>query len=282
MNINTLKTEAINCLFISCGCSILALGVAWFFVPNGLLTGGSAGLSLLLHYITSYNVGSIMIVINLPLLLLGYKYLGKMFTLRTIFTILLVSFLIDFSIEVLEVQAFVVDPVLASIFGGIFIGLGLGLVIKGNASAGGSTIVASIISSRSEIKASSVILCIDSIIIVSALFVFDDRANVLWSIVSIYVTTKIIDFILTGSLDKKVVYLVTNKIDLFKQLISAELGPHGTILQGHGLENNEDKRMILIVVEVSKLQVLRQMIKDNDEEAFLIISEANEMLGRGH
>ena len=282
MNTNTLKTEVINSLFIICGCGVLALGVAWFFVPNALLTGGSAGLSLLLHYITSYNVGIIMIAINLPLLLVGYKYLGKMFTLRTILTILLVSFLIDFAIEVIELKAFVIDTVLASIFGGIFIGIGLGLVIKGNASAGGSTIVAKIISSRSEIKASSVILCIDSVIIISALFIFDDRVSVLWSIVSIYVTTKIIDFILTGSLNKKVVYLVTHKIELFKQLITAELGPHGTILQGHGLENNEEKRMILIVVEVSNLQVLRHMIKDYDEEAFLIISEANEMLGRGN
>lgn len=282
MNTNTLKKEAINSLFIICGCMILALGVVWFFIPNALLTGGSAGLSLLLHYISAYSVGVLLVAINLPLLLVGYKYLGKMFTVRTIFTIALVSVLIDVAIEGLALKAFVMDTVLASIFGGIFIGLGLALVMKGNASAGGSTIVAKVISSRTEVKASSVILCIDFFIIVSALFIFEDRASVLWSIVSIYVTAKVIDLILTGSLNKKVVYLVTDKIDLFKQLITAELGPHGTILQGHGLENNEQKRMILIVVEVSKLQVLRQMINDNDKEAFLIISEANEMLGRGH
>ncbi len=280
MNTHRLKTEVINSLFIISGALLLALGLVWFFIPNGLLTGGSAGLSLLLHYISSYSVGFIMIAINLPLLLIGYKYLGKMFTLRTILTIVLISFLVDFGIEVLDLKAFVLDRVLASIFGGVFVGLGLGLVIKGNSSAGGSTIVARIISSRTEIKASSVIFFIDLIIIGSALFLFDDRVSVLWSVISIYVTTKIIDFILTGRLDKKVVYLVTNKIDLFKRLIKEELGPHGTVLKGQGLENDEDKRMILIVVEVSKLQVLRKMIKNNDQDAFLIISEANEMLGR--
>ena len=148
----------------------------------------------------------------------------------------------------MELAAFVLDAALAFIFGGIFIGLGLALVIKGNSSAGGSTIIARILSSKSEIKPSSVILVIDSLIITSALFIFDDNTNVLWSIVSIFITTKIIDFILTGSLNKKVVYLVTKKVELFSKLIQEQLGPDGTILSGLALNEKENKKMILIVV----------------------------------
>ena len=253
MNNNILKKELGNYAFIITGCIFLALGVVWFFVPNDLLTGGTAGLSLLLHYVSPYSIGTLMIAVNLPLLLIGYKYLGKMFAFRTIVTIVLISIFIDLFVEVLELEAVILDKSLASIFGGAFIGLGLALVIKGNSSAGGSTIIAKIVSSKSEIKPSTVILCIDFIIITSALFIFEDKTSILWSIISIYVTTKVIDFILTGSLNKKVVHLVTNKVDLFTKLIKEELGPEGTVISGQGFSNNEEKKIILLVVEVTKL-----------------------------
>ncbi len=279
---NTLfsDVELKNYAFIVLGSLFLGLGVVGFFMPNGILTGGTAGLSLLLHYVTSYTVGSLMVAVNIPLLIIGGKYLGKMFALRTVITILLISLCIDFLAEVIQLQAFVLDTILAALFGGIFIGIGLALVIKGNSSAGGSTIVARIVASKTEIKPGQVILIIDSLIILSSLFVFDDTAKVLWSIVSIYVTTKVIDMMLTGSLNKKVVYLVTNKTEILKMEIREHLGPHGTILNGDGLFEGENKKMILIVVEVTKLQYLRELVRKNDPDGFLIISEASEMLGR--
>jgi len=269
-----------NYSFILAGSLMLGLGVVWFFVPNQLITGGTAGLSLLLHYITPFTIGTLMIAVNIPLLIIGIKYLGKMFAVRTVITIVLISAIIDFFVEVLHLEAFVLDTILAAIFGGIFIGIGLALVIKGNSSAGGSTIIARIVSSKTEIKPGQVILIIDTLIVLSALLIFDDNIKILWSVVSIYITTKVIDMILTGSLNKKVVYLVTNKVETLKIKIREELGEHGTILSGDGLYDNEKKKMILIVVEVSKLQYLRELVKQNDPDGFLIITEANEMLGR--
>jgi len=269
-----------NYIFIIMGSLFLSAGLVGFFLPNELLTGGTAGLSLLLHYITSYSVGVLMVAVNLPLLIIGGKYLGKMFALRTIITILLISVFIEFFTEVVELRAFILDPILATIFGGISIGIGLALVIKGNSSAGGSTIVARIVSSKTEIKPGQVILIIDSLIIFSSLFVFDDTAKVLWSIVSIYITTKVIDLILTGSLNKKVIYLVTSKPHELKVLIREQLGPDGTILKGEGLFEGQNKEMILIVVEVTKLQLLREIVREHDPDAFLIIYEATEMIGR--
>jgi uncharacterized membrane-anchored protein YitT (DUF2179 family) len=276
------KKEFKNYLFILAGSVLLSLGVVWFLTPNQLLTGGTAGLSLLLHYMTPFTIGTIMIAINIPLLIVGVKYLGKMFAIRTVITLLLISVLIDTFMEVLHVKAFVLDTILASLFGGIFIGIGLALVIKGNSSAGGSTIIAKIVASKMEMKAGQVLLIIDSLIVLSALFIFDDNAKVLWSVVSIYVTAKVIDMILTGRLNKKLVNLVTNKADLLKVKIREELGEYGTIIKGDGLYENQEKTMILIVVEVSKLQYLRDLVRKYDPEGFLIITEASEMLGRGH
>lgn len=273
--------EIKNYLFIILGSLFLGLGVVWFFVPNQLITGGTAGLSLLLHYVTPFTIGTLMIAVNLPLLAIGIKYLGKMFAVRTVVTILLISIIIDFFEEILQLKAFVLDTTLAAIFGGIFVGIGLALVIKGNSSAGGSTIIARIVASKIEIKPGKVILVIDTLIVLSALFIFDDNIKVLWSVISIYITTKVIDMMLTGSLNKKVVYLVTNKTDELKIDIREELGEHGTILNGDGL-HGENKKMILIVVEVTKLQFLRELVEKKDPDGFLIITEANEMLGRGH
>lgn len=275
------REELKNYTFITFGALILAVAVIGFFVPNKLITGGTAGLSLLLHYITPFSIGTLIAAVNLPLLIIGGKYLGKMFAIRTVVTIVLISLFIDFLAQA-ELKAFILDSTLSAIFGGIFVGIGLALVIKGNSSAGGSTIVARIISSKTELKPGQVILVIDTLIILSSLFILDDTAKVLWSIISIYVTTKVIDFMLTGSLNKKVVYLVTNKTDELKIKIREELGPEGTIINGDGLFEGQDKKMILIVVEVTKLQSLRQMIKDVDPDGFLIITEATEMLGRGH
>ncbi|WP_417333532.1 YitT family protein [Halarcobacter sp.] len=278
-----LNQELKNYAYILIASIILALGVVGFFSPNKIITGGTAGLALLLHYITPLTIGTLIAAVNLPLVLIGWKYLGKMFAIRTIITILIISLAIDFFDKVLMLKPFVLEMPLASIFGGIFIGVGLALVIKGNSSAGGSTIIARIVASKSEIKPGTVILVIDSLIILSSLFIFDDTARVLYSIVSIYVTTKIIDTILTGRLNKKVVYLVSKKTDELKRQITEQLGPEGTIIKGDGLFEGQDKRMILLIVEVNKLQVLRQMVKETDpEEGFLIITEATEMLGRGY
>lgn len=282
MNTFFTKDELINYVFIISGSIILSLAVVGFFLPNQVITGGTAGLALLLHYITPLTIGSLIALINLPLLIVGNKYLGKMFAIRTIITILLISVFIDFFSQVINLKAFIIDTTLSAIFGGIFVGLGLALVIKGNSSAGGSTILARIISSKTEIKPGQVILIIDSIIVLSSLFIIEDTAKILWSIISIYITTKVIDVILTGSLNKKVVYLVTQKTEELKQLITQELGPEGTILKGDGLFEGQEKTMILIVVEVTKLQRLRQMVKETDPDGFLIITEASEMLGRGN
>ncbi len=275
------KNELKNYSFIISGSFILALAVVGFFLPNQLITGGTAGLALLLHYITPLTIGSLIAIVNLPLIIIGIKYLGKMFAIRTIITIVLISVLIDFFVQILELKPFIIDTTLSAIFGGIFVGIGLALVIKGNSSAGGSTIIARIIASKTEIKPGQVILIIDTLIILSALFILNDTAKVLWSIISIYISTKVIDIMLTGTLNKKVVYLVTQKTEILKEKIREELGPEGTILKGDGLFHGQDKKMILLVVKVGKLQKLRQIVKETDPEGFLIITEATEMLGRG-
>ena len=164
----------------------------------------------------------------------------------------------------------------------MIIGLGVGFIIKANASAGGSTIIARIVSANSHIKAAQVILYIDILIVVSSIYVFKDFEKALWSIMSIYVTAKAIDVVLTGTLSTKVIHIASNKAEILSEKISQTLGEQGTILKGSGLFQKEDKTLIFIVVDVKKLAILREIIRENDPEAFMIVMEASEMLGRGH
>lgn len=274
--------EIKNYSYIFFGSLFLSLGVVSLFIPNAIVTGGTSGMAILLHYLLGLPTGVMMIAVNAPLLLIGAKYLGKHFTLRTVVTIVLSAFLIDFFTEVLHVKALSHNVILASLFGGGLIGVGLGLVLSGNASAGGSTILAKIIASKTTIKASSVILFIDIIIIIAIGFIFKDVDLALWSLVSIYVSAKGIDMVLTRGPSKKVVHIVSTKIELLCEQIVENLGKDGTIIEGNGIFEREAKRMIFLVVENRKIRLLRDIVAQNDKEAFMVVMEASELLGRGH
>lgn len=277
-SINEIK----NYLYIIVGTFILSLGIVFFFISNSITTGGTPGMALLIHHISNFSIGTIVLLINIPLLIIGIKYLGKLFAIKTIISIVLLSFFIDLLNEGLKLNSITENILLASIFGGICIGVGVGLILRGEASAGGSTIIAKIIASKTEIKPGQIILFIDFLIIISSIYVFKDVDKALWSIMSIYTTSKCIDIMLTGSPSSKVVHISTIHAENICKHILNKLGHHGTILKGTELTYQKNKEIIFIVVELKKLRTLRDIIKENDPDAFMIVMEASEMLGRGH
>jgi len=277
-----LKIEIKNYLFIVLGSLFLSLGVVLFFIPNALVTGGTSGMAILLHYLLGLPTGVMMVAVNAPLLLLGAKYLGRAFTIRSVITIVLSSVFIDGFNELLHVNALTKDVILAAVFGGVCIGVGLGLVLSGNASAGGSTILAKIIASKTTIKASTVILAIDVMIIIAIALIFKNVDLALWSLVSIYVSAKSIDMFLSRGPSKKVVHIVSSKIDALCNVIVEQIGYEGTIVKGESIFGHESKEMIFLVVENRKIPRLKTLVQSVDEEAFVVLMEASELLGRGH
>lgn len=278
----SLKIEIKNYLFIVLGSLFLSLGVVLFFIPNALVTGGTSGMAILLHYLLGLPTGVMMVAVNAPLLLLGAKYLGRAFTLRSVITIVLSSVFIDGFNELLHVNALTKDVILAALFGGVCVGVGLGLVLSGNASAGGSTILAKIIASKTTIKASTVILAIDVMIIIAIALIFKNVDLALWSLVSIYVSAKSIDMFLSRGPSKKVVHIVSSKIDALCNVIVEQIGYEGTIVKGESIFGHESKEMIFLVVENRKIPRLKTLVQSVDKEAFVVLMEASELLGRGH
>ncbi len=254
-----------------------------FLAPNNIATGGAPGMAILLsHMFESISLGTLMLIINVPLLLIGMKYLGKSFGIRTVVSIFLVALFVDLFSIVIKLEPVSHEMLLATLFGGVIIGIGVGCILRGHSSAGGSTVIARILAARFNIKPGHTILAIDALIISSSAFVFNGIEQSLWSLISIYVTSRCIDIILTGGPSEKVVHIVSNRVELLADKITTYLGPNGTILSGTGLQKSEEKTMIFVVVESSRITILRDIIHNNDPNAFMIVMDASEMLGRGH
>ncbi|RBQ25854.1 MULTISPECIES: YitT family protein [Arcobacteraceae] len=268
-------------IFIICGSLSLSFGTVAFLSPNEIITGGGIGISLLLHFLfPSITLGIIMAIVSLPFLILSYVYFGKYYLFKTFIVVILLSSFTDILKEILKINPITNDILLAAIFGGMFIGLGVGLIIKGRASTGSTSVVGEIVAKKTKYKAAEVLLGIDAAIMFASIFVYNNIDKSLYSMISVYVGIKIIDIILTGRPSKKIVNIVSTNIDVLKEQIREKIEEHGTILTGIGLHQGQHKTIIYITVEASKIELLRDLIKKYDPDGFMIISEASEFLGR--
>ncbi len=277
-----IQTEVRNACYYTLGAAVMALGIVLFLAPNRITTGGTAGMAILLSYLSGMTIGMLMLAINMPILLCGWSMLGTAFALRSVFSIALSSFFVDLFRVYLTLEPLSHETLLATLYGGIAIGVGIGLMLRGNASAGGTSTIARMVAARTNMKAGQFILACDVVIIVSAGVVFHDTERALWSLISIYVTAKCVDMLLTGALSEKVVHITSGQVELLGEKIVQQLGPHGTVVKGTGLAKGEDKTMIFVTVEARRITVLRDIIRAHDPDAFMVVMDAAEMLGRGH
>ena len=276
---DSLKAELKNYLFIIIGAIFLATGMVGFLIPNKIATGGIAGLSIILHHLFELPTGIILMLVNIPLLFLSLNYLGKKFAIRTIITIVITALFIDLLGEIYAIAAFSDNTLLSSLYGGVFVGIGLGLIFKGESSAGAGTIIAKILNEKANIKTGDAILILDALVVVAAGVVFKDIELALWSLISIYVSAKLINLLLTGSKHQKIVHIALDHPEKLQQRITEELGITGTLMQGNDLYNSNHKNIIFIVVDNSKINVLKKMVHATAPNALMIVMEATELLG---
>ncbi|MCT7579300.1 YitT family protein [Aliarcobacter butzleri] len=269
-------------IFIVLGSLFMAFGTVCFLSPNQIITGGGVGISLLLHALfPQITLGIFMAMVSIPFLILSYVYFGKYYLFKTFIVVILLSTFTDVLKEVLHIKPMTNDILLAAIFGGIFIGLGVGFVIKGRASTGSTSVVGEIVAKKTKYKAAEVLLAIDATIMFASVFVYNDINKSLYSMISVYVGIRVIDMILTGRPSKKIVNIVSNNVEVLKEQIRERIEEHGTILTGIGLHQGQNKTIIYVTVEASKIDLLKNLISKYDPDAFMIITEASEFLGRG-
>jgi len=269
-------------LFVVLGAALLAFAAVCFLSPNEIITGGGIGISLLLHTLfPSMTLGTLIALVSLPFIVLGYFYFGTYYTVKTFIAMLLTSLFTDLFREVLHLPAVTGDILLAAVFGGVFIGLGVGFIIKGRSSTGSTSVVGEIVAMKSRFKTGEVLLAIDAAIMAASFFVYDAADKALYSTLGVFVTSKVVDTILTGRASRKIVNIVSEDAENLIPHIRERIEEHGTILSGIGLHKGQRKEIIFVAVDVSKIVLLKSIISEHDPHALLIIAEATEFQGRG-
>ncbi|KAA8999823.1 YitT family protein [Paenibacillus spiritus] len=260
-------------LTIVLGGAFIAVGFNLFLIPHRLLSGGVSGLSMLIGYFTPLNISVMYMVLNIPLLIAGWFQLGRRFILYSILSVAVATWLI----EVVPVKAVVSDMLLAAVFGGVLVGIGSGISFRVGGSSGGFDILGSIISRYRDFPIGNVLVALNALVILSAGY-FDDNWNVaLASMLSMYVTGRVVDFIHVSHI-KVTVYIITNRTDeMLKHLLGLQRGV--TRIKTEGAYSHVERDMLMTVTTRYELAELKRIIKDSDPQAFVNIVETVGVMG---
>ncbi|MDR2406875.1 MAG: YitT family protein [Bacteroidales bacterium] len=265
------------------GSFIMAVGFVVFISPFKLAPGGVYGIAITLHYLTgALPIGVFALCLDIPLFLIGTWVLGSKFgakTLAGIFSLSGFTTLLEnlYGYEPLVTE----DYFLASVFGGVLLGIGLGLVFKSNATSGGTDIVAMIINKYNKIPVGRLLIYIDTVVVFVGLVAFQDWRIPLYSWVTIFITGKIIDMIIEGVGSDKAVYIISDHYDEIRNKIINEMNRGGTYLRGEGMYNGTEKKIIYTIVDRKELILLQKYVHEIDPKAFMTVVDSTETLGEG-
>ena len=264
------------------GSFILASGFVLFITPYRIIPGGVYGISIMLHYLFGTPVGLVALCFDIPLTILGIKILGPRFGYKTILGFSLTAIFTDTLTYFWGFEPLVKgDALLSSIFGGVLMGLGVGLIFRSKATSGGSDIVAMIIAKYTRLPLGMLMIYVDSTIVLIALAVFRDWKIPLYSWIVIFITGKVIDIVMAGISYDKSVFIISEKYEEIRDKIINSLNRGGTLIEGKGMFNMADRKIIFTVVNRRELFLLEEFIHEIDPKAFLTILDANEILGEG-
>lgn len=266
-------------IIIIIGCMFASFGTSCFLLPNRLSSGGFSGIATIFYYIFNIQMGTTILFLNIPLFIWAYFKNGWRFTVKTIFATILYSKYIDF-FEIIHMD--LSDNLLASIYGGIFVGIGLALVFKTNTSTGGTDLIAHIAQNyKINMKMSSIIVIIDAIIVFSNLIVFKNIEIGLYSAIAIFIIGKMIDIVFEGINFCKIVYIISDKYNKITEELNYSLKKGATEIYGRGSYSSNDKMIIICVTKRKDINQIKATSKKIDPNSFIIITDAREVYGLG-
>jgi uncharacterized membrane-anchored protein YitT (DUF2179 family) len=268
-------------LLILLGALIQALSMRLFLVPGQLVSGGISGIAQIVNHYISFPIGVMVFVGNIPLFILGWRFLGgKRFALRTAVSVAAFSFFTDSLVLFIPAAGVTHDNFLNSIYGAVLLGIGLGLVYRGSGTSGGSDILGRILNHRFGISISIAYLMTDAIVVLAGGFAFSWE-KALYGVVVIYVSGLAAEAIAEGSSIFRTALIITEKPDEVMKEIMYTMERGVTILSGRGGYTGEDRPVLYCVITRSEVNQVKELIKDIDPDAFMVIGEAHEALGEG-
>ena len=274
-----MKKVVLAYIGIAIGALLMAVGISLFLVPNELSTGGFSGISLITYYLFKFPLGTTMLILNIPLLIIAFFKIGKELFFRSIYGTVLLATFVDW---LDRLKPLTQDRFLACIYGGILVGIGTAVILKLNGSTGGSDLLSYVIKEfRPQYRSSSLILIIDFIIITVNVFVFKTIEVGLYSTIAIYLMGKMIDIIFEGANFAKVILIISPKYREIAKQIGDEVRRGSTGIVSRGMYTSEEKMTLLCVGSRTESYVIENIAKKIDRSSFIIIINAREVLGKG-
>ncbi|MDL2252250.1 YitT family protein [Odoribacter sp. OttesenSCG-928-J03] len=272
------------------GAFVLAMGYTFFMTPYKIIPGGIYGISTILHYKLGFPIGLSSLCFNLPLWIIGMKVLGKQFGIKTLVCFLLIAFFADGVPLLLKWSGHPhpYDPfqlqeevLLASIFGGVIMGIGVGLILKTRSSSGGTDVLSTILHKLTKKPIGMLQMIVDSLIVLAGLLVFQDWKIPFYSWITIFLMGKIIDIVMQGYSSDKTFFIISDKTEELRHFILNELKRGGSIIPVNGMFNRQEKEMIMTIVNRREVAVLQRAISQIDPNAFTAVLDAKEIIGQG-
>ncbi|MBR5485943.1 MAG: YitT family protein [Oscillospiraceae bacterium] len=270
---------------VDIGCDILgsllfAISVNMFTAPNNIAPGGVTGIATLINYLTDAPIGTVSLLINVPLLIISYKALGKHLTLRTLKTIFIMTLMLD--IVTVNIPPYQGDKLLACIFAGVLGGIGLGVVFMRGSTTGGADIINRILKKRfPHISIGKITLFFDSMVLISSAFVYHSMESALYALITIFVETRMVDSIIVGLDRGKVLYIISNKSAEIGKAITVEIGRGATLLSGTGVYSNQERQVLMCAVRNHQYPAVKKIAHRIDPYSFMVVTDAGEILGEG-
>ncbi len=270
--------KTLDYLYTIIGSILVALSYNLFLLPSQLAAGGISGISTILNEMFQMEPSIVQAVINIPIFIAGWIILGRDFSLKTIVATFLIPFIIFITSDFVDNG--IHNSLLGAIYGGIILGLGLGLVYRGNGSTGGTATLAQIVKKYTGLSSGFCQLIVDAFVVIASAFVFDFELA-LYALISIYVTSKVIDFVQLHAGDNKLVFIITDQEQTVTQLIYDSVERGVTRVSSFGGYSNTEKALLFSVMEQKEAIYFKQAITRTEPDAFVIFLNASDIIGRG-
>ena len=272
-------------LMATVGALIYSFGFSVFVVPNDFAPGGASGIAVIISRLASIPVGITILLVNLPLIIIGLIKLGKRYMILTGYVSVVISIAVDFisTLDFLHKALYISDPFLVAIVGGALAGIGVGIVLRGSGSSGGTDIIVRLLRIKfKHLKTGFFFLIIDTTIILTSAIIFGDIEKALYSAIVLIVATRTIDAVLYGNDEAKLLIIVSDKHEDIAKKLLTEVDTGATYLEGSGAYTNSQKRVVMCAIKKQNFTKARKAVREIDEDAFMIVTSASEIFGMGY
>ena len=272
-----MREQVMAWLQIVIGCAIGAAAYPTFLDPGKIAPGGLTGVAMIMKHLWGWDIGITSLILNIPLFIVGYKAMGRVFAFRSLVATILFSFMID----LLPLKEIPVEPILGTLYGGILLGIGLGFILRGGATTGGTDMAARMVHKYLPFLSVGMFLFLIDCVVVIAAWIFIGSSEALYALICIFVSGKAVDMVMLGLSSNKACFVITDKWESVSRRLLNEMERGVTQLSARGAYTGTERPVVLCVLPPQEVARLKEIVRQEDERAFMFITEAHEALGEG-